>query len=240
MNPNIYATTYSRAKTWYANNVATARFLDADDWAFIEHVRQCGIANGELPYTNSFVLQELDYWHMPYWIDYSVHRRVGSRKEKSQKFMIPDADAVSRKAQRVRAKADREAAKQAMKEEWDRQKRDLEKERQERLRRTMEADIEWDRDHEREFSNLHEAPESFAEYTNRKARASGLPLRHYIPHWKLEEMETPKQKQRRQKLEAVKAVEKKKRKEDHARLQKIAQQIEAEQRWAERQNTIHA
>ena len=211
MRPDFYTKTFDRALTKYVNNGFFSRYLDADDYAFLEHVRECGVANGQEPYTSGFLIEELDYWHFPYAVDYSAFRRHGPINKEKQPI-IPDADGAARRAQRIR---DREAAAQtraAMEEEWKRQTRSLAEEREQRLRQTMQADLLWDAEHPKAAAEV--SREEFA-----RRYYSGphpeLPRRHYIPHWKREEKRKEQEAQERHARWAdqlAKATRKKRRK----------------------------
>src|SRR4051794_3252650 len=76
-----YLNTYTPHFARHLHNLAIsgfyARELDADDIDFIEGVRRRGIANGTLESTNRVLLEELEYWHLPYAIDWSIARKHG-------------------------------------------------------------------------------------------------------------------------------------------------------------------
>ena len=182
---NVYTKTAARAMTWYVSNGFFARDLDADDWQFVEHVRSCGIANGQEPSANSFLLEEQEYWAYPYSVDHSVTRRVGPIKPV---VYLPDPDAAARRAKRIANKRSLEQARAEAQAEWDEQQARLAYEREQRLLRTMEADLLWENEHSR-ASNLND-DESFApseDYVQRyrSSRYSfDLPARHYVPEWR--------------------------------------------------------
>lgn len=172
MKPGVYTPTFERAKYKYRQNGYFARYLDADDYAFLEHVRQRGIANGDLPTdTNAFLLEELGFWHYPYAVDHTVQRRQGEGKLSRYKLaIIPDADEAARQAKRNRDRQLLKAEKAAVQKAWDDERKKLIREREERIKRERETDLEW-----------NEAVD------NSMGSRWDLPLRHYVPHWKRDE-----------------------------------------------------
>jgi hypothetical protein len=216
MRPDVYTKTWRRAQCSYYANGFLGRRLDAEDHAFLRQVAKAGIANGTVP-QGSFLIEELDYWHLPYAIDHSVERRHGPLPVEKPPI-IPDADAVMRKARRVRDKLDRAQNQKAMQEEWERQA----SEREERLKRTMEQDLEWDRaqNHQQQSGEARDEPLRY-----RYEPAPPKSSRHYVPYWKREELEAKEGTRKRAE------TEKEKRAVEAAKLQaKQREEKEREQR----------
>jgi hypothetical protein len=161
-----YYTSYSRALHKYATNGFFARDLDADDFAFIEQIRERGyVACGSLalpaptPCTNSddvihrvALLEEMQFWAQPYPVDKIVVRRSGpiARPQRAS-GVTPHAIQLRENRELIaRARADEE---QRLK---DRQI--------EQLRR----DVEW----------VKAAP---------KPAFGRVDGRHYVPQWKIDD-----------------------------------------------------
>ena len=199
---NAYFKTTDRLFFKYINNGFFSRDLDADDWQFIEHVRECGIANGQEPNTSACLIEELDYWHFPYAIDYSAFRRYGPPPR--SRPMIPYAADAASHAQRVRNRQAAAEARAAMQAEWKRQEAEQAAEREKRLKATMESDALWEDEHQtikrRDEENGSFAGASVADRRERpyyRQRPQDLPQRHYVPQWKREGWPDPARKKRR-------------------------------------------
>lgn len=164
-SPTAYYTSYSRALCSYVNNGFFSRDLDADDIAFIEHVRERGsVPCGSLGFlvptqcTHSddvlhrvVLEEEVEFWRLPYAVNQSIARRHGPvvRPPPQAPGSTPHAQSI--KQNREDLKAAREAAEQAARD------RQLEQ-----LRR----DVEWER----------AAPPPFGRVEDR----------HYVPQWKVD------------------------------------------------------
>ena len=147
------------------------RDLEADDFEFLEYVKARGLANGSLPCSNVVLLEELEFWHLPYSIAPNIERRVGrpsrnSRFETDEQREMRQARSNAWHARRII----RENEKAIAAAELEREKREWEKAQQQRKVRELIADAEW---------------EAAAPTSSSFGATVG---RHHIPQWKLEEM----------------------------------------------------
>jgi hypothetical protein len=145
-----------------------ARELDADDHAFLEYVKTRGLANGSLPGSNVVLLEELEFWHLPYTIAPGVERRVGRRPrpvEASETDELRKARSNAWHARRII----RENEKAIAEVELQRERREWEKAQQQRKVRELISDAEWEAS----------APTH--------ASFGATVGRHHVPQWKLEE-----------------------------------------------------
>ena len=163
-----YYRSYNRALTKYVTNGFFARDLDADDFAFIERVRERGcVPCGSLawpaatPCTHSddvihrvALIEEMEFWQQPYQVDLQVARRSGPVAPAPPRpvGMTPDG---------IKRKQNRDLKMAALAEE----KRRAEEKQCEQLRR----DIEWER----------AAPK-----TAPFGKVNG---RHFVPQWKVDD-----------------------------------------------------
>jgi len=166
-----WATTYTPGFLRHVNHLVIngfyARDLDADDFAFIERVRERGIANGDLPCTNTVLVEELDFWHLPYAIARNIERRAGpverptEAPERRELRELRSKEWHARRALRAQQK-EMEAA------ELERERQEWERANETRKRRELLSDAEWEA----------AAP---------KLRFGKIVKRHFVPQWKLDE-----------------------------------------------------
>ena len=170
-NAAAYYTKYSRALHNYANNGFFSRGLDADDFAFVEQVRErgcmpCGSLAEPVPtactysddvYSRVALLEEMQFWQQPYQVDKIAIRRSGPiiRARPAPSGTTPFA---------IKRKLDRELVAKAKAEEQQR----LHERQLEQLRR----DIEWEK----------AAPKP-------KRKFGRVIDRHYVPQWRVEELD---------------------------------------------------
>jgi hypothetical protein len=192
-----------------------ARDLDADDFALLEQIRECGnVACGSLgdldvtpalynfenrPRSGRVLDEELSFWNAPWAVELGVPRRVGTGRIAPQLDPVLQAKWAARAAKR---KADRDAAKMQREQmhveamtAWKAKRRAMEYERQQRMLQTMLSDIEW---------------EQAAPSNKTMLKKSD---RHYGPEWKLRQIERQTSKHTRAQInqameaEAVKTME---------------------------------
>jgi hypothetical protein len=228
MSRNSYLNTYTPKFARHLHGLAVsgfyARDLDADDHEFIEQVKSRGIANGTLANNRTVLLEELEYWHLPYAIDWSIARRHGPVAMRGQGETPESRDArikawTKRNAERLANQkvADAELAREQA--EWD-------AERAKRLHRALFGDAEWEAADPKNKAN--------GKYIRRKlipyVGANPGDSRYYVPQWKIEEQrakEAKKQaKQQRAIADAKKQAEQAKQRAADAL--KVRQQAEAE------------
>ena len=139
-----YYRSYNRALLKYVNNGFFARDLDADDFAFIERVRErgcvpCGSLAQLAPTSCTFsdnvisrvaLIEEMDFWQQPYQVDHAVVRRPGPIIKQPPRPVGLTPDAIKRNERRAAMAAAR-----------DEEVRRAEEKQREQLRR----DIEWER-----------------------------------------------------------------------------------------------
>ena len=170
----FYRTSYSRALHSLAISGFYARELDADDFEFLEYVKTRGIANGSLPNTSAVLLEELEFWHLPYTIAPDVERRIGRRPPRVE----TDEERERRKARTNRWHAQRiirENERAIAAAELAREQREWKAAQTKRKVRELITDAEWEA----------AAP---------KARFGKTVARRYVPNWKLDEQEITKWK----------------------------------------------
>jgi hypothetical protein len=179
-----------------------ARDLDADDHAFIDHVRErgtvgCGsLANFEItdpgydPVWRPPVRpEEANYWYAPYGVEPGVARRSGQEKRhedsKAQQAAREQSAAIrrARLAHRLQERAATEAEWRREHEQWEKWQAELAAERQQRLKQTMRADMEWERANPVRARRERHGFDEYGEPPDRYSRVG----RHYVPHWKREE-----------------------------------------------------
>jgi hypothetical protein len=207
MREPFYRTTYSRHLYSLVINGFYERDLDADDHEFLEYVRQRGSANGSLPSSGVVLLEELEFWHLPYATAPRIERRVGKKprtlETAEQRAMRAARSSVWHARRVIRANEKAIAAA-----ELERERREWEKANENRKARELLSDAEWDA----------AAP--------RKASFGKTVGRHHVPQWKLDEAKEEQAKaerriRRRQKREA-----------EETRLIEEAERLRA---WAEEQ-----
>jgi hypothetical protein len=219
-----YRTTWSRHLHNLVISGFYARDLDADDFAFLEHVRKCGSANGSLPGSGAVLLEELEFWNLPYTLAPDVTRRVGpvprpvptpeERAIRQARYSVWHAKRVIRENERAIAEAELERERI----EFERTK--IRREWRERLN-----DAEW------EAANP-------ANFHSRQGR-------FHVPHWKVEAeldaAKVAKDAMLEKRKAAAEAKREAARERDRLRRQKIINDARAtvarvtskQQQWAE-------
>ena len=196
---NVYTPKLGRHIYSVSINGFYARELDADDVAFLEHVRECGTANcGSLAdpipttwydrETHLPLAEDLQYWETPWEREEGVARRLGSKpaEQFQNRFAREEADRLRR--ERYAAKVlQREADKAAMatelareEEEWTKSKAQIARESEARRLQTLRADIEW------ETANPNRV-----RARRRNSRQQYTGPRFYEPVWRTEERLEP-------------------------------------------------
>jgi hypothetical protein len=161
----FYRTTYARALHSAVVNGFWQRYLDADDLEFLEYVRKSGSANSSLPGVGAVLLEELEFWHLPYSIAPGVERRSGPRIRISESAEKKQARRAAWQARRIIREQERAIADA----ELERERQEWEKARKMRAWRALIADTEW------EAAAPH------------KAHFGATVGRHHVPQWKLDE-----------------------------------------------------
>ncbi len=165
---------YLKALHSYVVNGFFARDLDAEDWAFIERVRERGcVPSGSLaqlaptPCTFSddviprvALIEEMDFWQQPYAVDKITVRRSGPVPKPQRQLPGTTPEAIARKERREMLAEARAA-----------EERRAEERRIEQLRR----DIEWEK---------AAPPKLVFGKVDKKRR--------YIPQWKVDELDAQK------------------------------------------------
>lgn len=175
MGPEFYRPPFLKHLHNLAISGFYARDLDADDHAFLEYVRERGIANGDLPRTCTVLVEELDFWSFPYSIDRAVSRRAGPVPLRSKETPEQRAIREARRAEWLARKAVREHDKAVAEAEVERERQEWLAARDRRKMREMLSDAEWEA--------ADPARIKFGKVVDR----------HYVPQWKVNE---DKKKQR--------------------------------------------
>lgn len=167
-NPNHFRPPFLKHLHNLVINGFYARDVDADDLEFLEYVRHRGSANGSLPSSESVLLEELEFWNLPYAVAPDIERRVGPKPRPvmtAEQRAMQQARVSLWHARRAIAKHERAIADLELKreqEEW-------QKKNEKRKLRELLSDAEWDA----------AAP--------RKASFGTTVGRHHVPQWKLDE-----------------------------------------------------
>lgn len=164
----FYRTSFSKHLHSLARSNYFAQRLDADDRQFLEYVKRHGSANGNLPGNSAVLLEELEFWHLPFTVAPGVERRVGKRPR-----LVETEEASSARQLRTNAwharRAIKEQEKKIAEAELEREKIAWENANRERRRRELMSDLEW---------------EAFAPP---RKKWGAIIDRHYVPQWKLDE-----------------------------------------------------
>ena len=161
------------------------RELDADDFEFLEQVKTRGIANGTLPCTNTVLLEELEYWHLPYAIDWTIKRTHGPVPTRG-KGETPELKAIRIAAWKAR-NAERLANKAISEAEMEREQAQWEADRARRKWRQINTDAEWDAADPARKAKTASGSASGKRKLIRYAGSDGINPRYYVPEWKREE-----------------------------------------------------
>jgi hypothetical protein len=187
MAVGAYRTTFSKHLWNLAASGFYTRGLDADDYAFLEHVRKSGVANGTLPNVSAVLVEELEFWHMPYALD-QMPRRIGPVPKRVRE--TPEQAALRKirsnawHARRAILKHDRMIAAA----ELERERLEWVKRLEQQRLREQTSDDEWEaaapRKKKRKLVGSRSAP--FGAVVNR----------HYVPQWKLDERAAEREAER--------------------------------------------
>lgn len=154
MRPDVYTPTFRRALFNYVNNGFFARGLDADDHAFLEHVRECGSANGQVPSEYAFggFSEEMDFWTHPFSTEpFPVQHEIFLRRSP----FLSDEQRRAKQEKRARDKALMAAELEREQREWEQTQR----ERQAKLLQTILDDVEWEKANPRKPKSRFYVPE---------------------------------------------------------------------------------
>jgi hypothetical protein len=162
----FYRTSFSKHLYSLARSGFFSHQLDADDRQFLEYVKRHGSANGNLPGSTAVLLEELEFWHLPYTTAPGIERRIGRRPrpgETEEQRALRQARSDELKARRII----RENEKAIAEAELQREHREWEKAQRNRAIRELISDAEWDA----------AAPAPFGTTIKRR----------YVPRWQLNE-----------------------------------------------------
>lgn len=213
MSRASYLNSYSPHFHRHLHNLAVsgffARELDADDHEFIEQVRCRGIANGTLPNINTVLIEELEFWHLPYSVDWTISRKHGPVPMRG-----PPETAESRKA-RIQAWQARNAQRLANKAiadaELAREQAEWEAAQKRRKHREIFGDAEWEAADPKYKRKGKGKGRSTRVSANPYSKHFGTATkRHYVPQWKLDESEEAaliKRQDEARKAEQLKAAQ---------------------------------
>lgn len=223
---------YGAPFTKHLWNLAASGFytrgLDADDHAFLETVRVRGIANGDLPSTNTVLVEELEFWHLPYAIAPGIARKVGPAPrptpESPEQRQLRQLRTSAWHARRAVLKHEKEIAAA----ELERERLEWEKANETRKLREALSDAEWNDAAPRKI-NEAAAP-----------RKSNLVFgkvvkRHYVPQWKLDERGELNDADARAAARKAKQEQRQRQREQAARQQEARERYIAEQRQRQRE-----
>jgi hypothetical protein len=179
-NHFIYRKSFSK----HLHNLAVSGFytreLDADDFEFLEQVKRRGIANGDLPNTNTVLVEELEFWCLPYALSPNIERRVGRKPRVGPTVEQMAARQAATEARRE-LRAVRAQYKAIADAELERERIEFEKAARTRKLRELLTDAEWD---------------AAAPYKNKIGKTV---KRHHVPQWKLDHEKTEKAAERNRK-----------------------------------------
>ncbi len=137
-HPTIYRPSFQRHLYSLAISDFYARYLDADDHAFLERVRRRGIANGDVPRGDVVSpLDEIEFWGA----QYAVENRAAPAPKRVQPPQVALRLAM-RKARRVSFSRDAEAA--ITRAELEREQREQAAAIEVRRQRDLQADADWE------------------------------------------------------------------------------------------------
>lgn len=209
----FYRTTSARR---YHNAVANgfwSRYLDADDHEFLDYVRRTGSANSSLPGREAVLIEELEFWHLPYSLAPGIERHIGRRPRE-----LPEETAEARALRQARTSAwharrmIKEQERKIAAVELEREQREWKEANAKRKRQQIISDVEW---------------EAAAPHRNFGTTVN----RHYVPQWKLDEIAQAKTERKVRKILETSSP-KWALTERRERLAKDAARIEADRRAA--------
>ena len=140
----VYRNSFSKHLYNLAISDFYARELDADDHEFLEQVRSRGIANGSLPNTNTVLIEELEFWHLPYAIAPDIERRAGPAPRRAPETPEHRAMRQARSNAWHARRALREHDKAIAAAELAREQREWEEANENRKLREILSDAAWE------------------------------------------------------------------------------------------------
>ena len=171
MQPPFYTPSFSQHLHSLAISGFYGRSIDADDLEFIEYVRKTGSANSSLPNTSAVLLEELEFWHLPYTLAPGIERHVGKRAKAAEPVdSLRQARSEAHHARRVIKEQENKIAEA----ELERERRAWKEAELKRMRARTVSDAEWE-----------------AHAPNR-ITIGAVVKRHYIPQWQLDEIKEAK------------------------------------------------
>lgn len=190
---NVYTPTFARHLHHLAVSDFYARELDADDHEFLEYVKCRGIANGTLPCTNTVLLEELEYWHLPYAVDWTIKRTHGpvpmrGKGETAESRAVRIAAWKARNAERLANKAISDA-------EMEREQAEYDAARARRKWREINIDAEWeaaDPNRKAKSASGSVSGKGGRRKLIRFAGSDNRNSRYYVPQWKIDEQNAKK------------------------------------------------
>jgi hypothetical protein len=223
-NASAYYQTYGRALHKYVTNGFFTRDLDADDWAFIEGIREHGrVACGSLGLpapthcTHSddvlhrpSLEEEHEFWRAPSDLYAAALRRVGPVVKTLPRAAGATPGAIKRAQAAVHNRKVRAEMEKAMAEEWRRANR----QQLDRAEQMARDDAEWEAAAPtKDFNGLSDRgglivpvePFDLSDLRRRAYRRQhpafgGVKGRHYVPQWKIADAEERRQERRAKRL----------------------------------------
>jgi len=223
---NTYTPTFQRALAYYASNGFTSRALDADDIAFIEHIRETGhVASGSLTYGGSY--EEINFWLTPWCSENIGIPRTNWQPSAARKLHEEQdqrrLDAI--KAYRAQRKIERKIEARTLERErkkYIKQQARIAEERERRILQAMLADVQWEKANPSRITK----DKSFAPYIgelNPRRKSISKSARHYLPFWRRAEIaakehdiEQIERERKREQLERLKKRETKRQEREAA------------------------
>jgi hypothetical protein len=171
MQPPFYTPSFTQHLHSLAISGFYGRYIDADDLEFLEYVRKTGSANSSLPNTSAVLIEELEFWHLPYSLAPGIERHVGKRQAKAEPVdSLRKARSEAFRARRVI----REQENKIAETELERERRIWKEADLKRRQRMAVSDAEWEAN----------APG--------RVKIGAVVERHYVPQWKLDEIRDAK------------------------------------------------
>jgi hypothetical protein len=267
-HPQHYTPRFQQHVWSLMHNGFYTRALDADDFAFIESIRERGcIGMGPIADSPPALIEELGYWERHWEVEEGFERRIGRDIEKRERMREAHREQLEimrakRLAERAKRLADdaMAAAELAREErEWQKNQEALVKKREERLKQTMLADIEWETSLHAGVgvtsplrgatpAVLHHIADRYDiedyEDHDQQQRSLNYRRRHYEPIWKSEERTAPLRRKHARAAKQIKLANRRKAAQELAEQQmkeKAEQEKEkANQEKYERVAKLHA
>jgi hypothetical protein len=203
--PQHYTPRFQQHVWSLMHNGFYTRALDADDFAFIEGIRERGcIGNGPIADSPPALIEELGYWERHWDVEDGFERRIGRNIEQREarrearrlQLEAMRAKRLAEKAKRLADNAMAAAELEREEREWQLKQEALVREREERLKQTMLADLEWEAagdyyDYIGKSSPLRGGHpfvhDDYEPRPRKQRRSSKYWQRHYVPEWKREQ-----------------------------------------------------